>query len=120
MIDMPVKTKKFEFGEIEIEVRQASGLEKLPFEAMMTKAFRKFRHFGADQTKWIEAQAEEFMIHLDELGAGTNGQILDLVPKCILTEGFDANSLTSEELRDIFIFVRGGGEGDEDGAAPLD
>ena len=28
--------------------------------------------------------------------------------------------LTADELRDIFMFVRGGAEGDEDGAPPLD
>ena len=46
--------------------------------------------------------------------------MMALVPPCILNEGFDINSLTIEELREIFLFVRGGDVGDEDGAAPLD
>ena len=34
------------------------------------------------------------------------------IPKCILTDDFDYNMLTSEEARDILAFVRGDtGEG---------
>mgnify|MGYP003144481720 FL=1 len=45
-------------------------------------------------------------------------QMLKLVPPCIITDDIDVNTLTAEELRDIFIFVRGGS--DEDGEPPLD
>tara|TARA_R110002110_G_scaffold273210_4_gene488585 strand:+ start:93 stop:539 length:447 start_codon:yes stop_codon:yes gene_type:complete len=120
VLEMPVKKKEFTFDELEIEARQASGLEKLPFESILSKAFRKFRHFGLDQSIWTEEQTEEFMDHVEELGGGMQDQMMALVPPCILNEGFDINSLTIEELREIFLFVRGGDVGDEDGAAPLD
>ena len=105
VLEMPVKKKEFTFDELEIEARQASGLEKLPFESILSKAFRKFRHFGLDQSTWTEEQTEEFMDHVEELGGGMQDQMM---------------ALTIEELREIFLFVRGGDVGDEDGAAPLD
>jgi len=112
-------TKEIELSdEIKIEVRQASGFEKMPFESILAKAFRKFRHFGVDQTKWTEEQTEEFMATVDELGGSVQEQMATLIPPCIITEGFDANSLTSTELMLLFTFVRGGS--DEDGEPPLD
>ena len=100
---MPVLNKEIELDDgSKILVRQASGMEKMPFESILAKAFRKHRHFGFDQSTWTEEQ------------------MLMLVPPCVLTEDFDVNTLTADELRDIFMFVRGGAEGDEEGAPPLD
>ena len=63
---MPVITTEIELNDgTKVEVRQASGFEKLPFESMLAKAFRKFRHFGVDNTKWSE----------DRLYARPNAQI---------------------------------------------
>jgi hypothetical protein len=118
---MPVLNKEIELDDgSKILVRQASGMEKMSFESILAKAFRKYRHFGFDQTKWTDEQMEDFMSYTEELGGSMQEQMLLLVPPCILTEDFDVNTLTAEELRDIFMFVRGGAEGDEDGAPPLD
>lgn len=116
---MPVITKEIELNDgTKIEVRQASGFEKLPFESMLAKAFRKHRAFGVDNSKWTEDQQEEFMESLEDLGGSMHDQMLKLVPPCIITDDIDVNTLTAEELRDIFIFIRGGS--DEDGEPPLD
>ena len=115
---MPVLTTEIELNDgTKIEVRQASGLEKLPFESILSKAFRKFRHFGVDNTAWTEEQQEEFLLELEELGGGMQTQMAKLVPPCILTDDIDVNTLTTEELSDIFTFIRGGS--DEDGEPPL-
>ena len=77
---MPVKTKEFTFDELEIESpRQASGLKRYPLR-VFSKAFRKFRHFGLDQSTWTEEQTEEFMDHVEELGGGMQDQMMALVP----------------------------------------
>jgi hypothetical protein len=116
---MPVLTKEIELNDgTKVEVRQASGLEKLPFESILAKAFRKFRHFGPDNLKWTDEQQEEFMGHLDDLGGGIDRQMAIMIPPCIITENVDVNMLTAEELRDIFAFVRGGS--DVEGEPPLD
>ena len=116
---MPVITKEIELNDgTKVEVRQASGFEKLPFESMLAKAFRKYRKFGSNQDKWTEEQNEEFMNYLDELGGSVQDQMAALIPPCIITEDFDSNSLTSDELMSIFTFVRGGS--DIEGEPPLD
>ena len=116
---MPVITKEIELNDgTKVEVRQASGFEKLPFESMLAKAFRKHRAFGADNMKWTEEQQEEFMDSLEEMGGSIHEQMLKLDTPCIITEDIDVNTFTAEELRDIFVFVRGGS--DEDGEPPLD
>lgn len=93
-------------------VRQASGMEKLDIEVKQQRTFRKFRHFGADPTEWTAEQHEEFAEALDDAGAGMTHQIKSWVPACIMDEDFDINTLTSEELRTILMFVRGdSGEG---------
>ena len=97
---MPILKKEFEIGNKKIWVRQASGMERLKFETVLAKTFRKFKHFGLDQSEWTDEQQEEFMI-----------------PPC-LPEGFDVNMLDKDELMLIFNFVRGLDE--PEGAIPLD
>jgi len=116
---MPVKTTEIELNDgTKVKVRQASGLEKLPFESILAKAFRKHRTFGIDQQKWTEEQQEQFLSELDNLGGGMDSQIAALVPPCILSEEIDVNMLTADELREIYLYVKGGT--DEDGEPPLD
>ena len=67
---MPVMKKQFELNGQEVWVRQASGMERLRFETLLAKTFRKFRHFGPDQSKWTEQQQEEFLAHVEEQGGG--------------------------------------------------
>ena len=114
---MPVMKKEFELSDgTKIWVRQASGMEKLKIETRQARVFRKLRHFGMNPEEWTDDQQEEFASALDEEGCGVDSQIAEWVPPSILDENFDANSLTSEELRDLLSFVRG----DElDGAVPL-
>ena len=115
---MPVLKKEIELNDgRKVWVRQASGMDKLRIENIQAKTFRKFRHFGPDPAKWTEAQHEEFADSLDEAGGGIASQIEAWVPRCILDEDFDIDSLTSEELRTILGFVRGD---DPEGAVPLD
>tara|TARA_R110002020_G_C15995925_1_gene749775 strand:- start:4 stop:351 length:348 start_codon:yes stop_codon:yes gene_type:complete len=105
---MPVLKKEIELNNgTKIWVRQASGMEKLPIENRQAKTFRKFRHFGLDPTEWTDEQNEQFAVAMDEAGAGIEDQVSAWVPNCILTEGFDVNTLTSEEVREILGFVRG-------------
>ena len=105
---MPVENKKIELSNgKKILVRQASGLEKLGIEAIQARTFRKFRHFGPDPTEWSEEQNLEFIDALDEAGAGMDCQIREWVPSCIVDEDVDVNELTSEELREILVYVRG-------------
>lgn len=114
---MPVLKKEIELNDgRKVWVRQASGMDKLRIENIQAKTFRKFRHFGPDPSKWTEAQHEEFADALDEAGGGITSQIEAWVPRCIIDEGFDIDSLTSEELRTILGFVRGD---DPEGAVPL-
>ena len=115
---MPILQKEFELTDGQkIVVRQASGLEKLKIEAIQAKAFRKCRGFGANPAEWTPEQGEEFSMLLEEMGGGLESQMREWIPPCILTEGIDANHLTSTELRELLGFVRGD---DEDGAVPLD
>ena len=115
---MPVLSKEIELNDgTKIKVRQASGLDKIRIEAIQAQVFRKFRKHGLDPTEWTDEIQEEFADALSEAGAGVHDQIQDWIPKCILTEGFDPITLTSEELQEILKFVRGD---DKDGAVPLD
>tara|TARA_R100000808_G_C2145729_1_gene153565 strand:- start:102 stop:449 length:348 start_codon:yes stop_codon:yes gene_type:complete len=114
---MPVLKKEFELNDGQkIMVRQASGLEKMKLESIQARVIRKCRHFGDDPSEWTDDQHIEFIELLDENGGGIARQAELWLPSCVLTEEFDANTLTSEELRDILSFVRG--DSDE-GAIPL-
>lgn len=114
---MPVLKKEIELNNgKKIWVRQASGMDKLKIEKLQTKVFRELRHFGTDVGSWTEAQQEEFANKLDEIGGGLDAQIETWIPKCILDETLDVNTLTSEELMTILRFVRGD---ETDGAIPL-
>ena len=114
---MPVLKKQFEIGSKKIWIRQASGMERLRFETLLAKTFRKFKHFGFDQASWSEEQQEEFMLALEQQGGGMENQIMSLVPPCILEEQFNIDLLDRDELMEIFEFVRGD---DPEGAVPLD
>ena len=72
---MTVLKKQFDIGTRKIWVRQASGMERLKFETILAKTFRKFKHFGLEQEKWTEEQQEEFMIALEDAGAGMANQL---------------------------------------------
>lgn len=114
---MAVLKRQFKIGNKEIWVRQASGMERLKFETLLAKTFRKFKHFGYEQTSWTEEQQEEFMVALEEKGGGMEDQILTLVPPCILDKDFNVEMLDRNELMEVFEFVRGD---DPEGAVPLD
>ena len=76
---MPVLNKEIELDDgSKILVRQASGMEKMPFESILAKAFRKYRHFGFDQSKWTEEQMEDFMSYTEELGGSMQEQVRPL------------------------------------------
>ena len=116
---MPVMKKEIELDDgTKLWVKQASGLQKLPFEAKMARIFRQFRHFGTDQTKWNEDQQEEFLSAMEDAECGMMDQMAILVPQCIDDESFDVNSLTPDELRNIYLFIAGVSE--SDGAPPLE
>lgn len=118
MIKVPVLKKEIELNDgKKIWVRQASGMDKLAIEKIQAQTFRKFRHFGTNPAEWTPEQHEEFNDALSEAGAGIDSQIQSWVPKCVIEENFDINTLTSEEVRDILNFVRGD---DLEGAVPLD
>ena len=114
---MPILKKEFEIGTKKIWVRQASGMERLKFETILAKTFRKFKHFGLDQDKWTDEQQEEFMIALEDAGGDVTAQMRDMIPPC-LPDDFDVNMLDKDELMIIFNFVRGIDE--PEGAIPLD
>lgn len=114
---MPVMKKELTLDDgRKVWVRQASGMEKLDIEVKQQRVFRKFRHFGSDPSEWSPEQHEQFAEALDDAGAGMTDQIKSWVPACIIDEGFDVDSLTSEELRTILMFVRGD---TSEGAIPL-
>tara|TARA_R110000824_G_scaffold144873_3_gene313040 strand:+ start:1766 stop:2113 length:348 start_codon:yes stop_codon:yes gene_type:complete len=114
---MPILKKEFEIGNKKIWVRQASGMERLKFETVLAKTFRKFKHFGLDQGEWTDEQQEEFMLALELNDGDVSAQITNMIPPC-LPEGFDVNMLDKDELMLIFNFVRGLDE--PEGAIPLD
>lgn len=116
---MPVLTKEFELDDgMKITVRQAGGLQKLDIENKQAKVFRDHIHFGTDPSEWTSEQAKEFANAMDEAGAGMAHQIKAWVPSCIIEPAdFDAETLTSVELRKILGFVRGD---DPEGALPLE
>ena len=115
---MTVLKKEFDLGTRKIWVRQASGMERLRFETVLAKTFRKFKHFGSDQSKWTDEQQEEFMIALENAGAGMTDQLEVLVPACIIDD-VDINFIDRDMLMEIYSFVRGDAvEGD--GSIPLD
>ena len=114
---MPVLKRQFDIGDKTIWVRQASGMERLKFETLLAKTFRKFKHFGLDQEEWTDEQQEEFMDALEAAGGDINSQMKEMIPPC-LPDGFDINTLDKDELMMIFNFVRGIGE--PEGAIPLD
>ena len=114
---MPVLKKQIELDDgTMIWVRQASGMDKLKIENIQARTFRKFREYGLDPTEWTEEQHAEFADALDEAGGGMENQIQQWIPNCVLEEDFNMDSLTSEELRRILLFVRGD---DKEGAIPL-
>ncbi len=115
---MTVLKKQFDLGSKKIWVRQASGMERLRFETVLAKTFRQFKHFGADQSKWTEEQQEEFMVALEDAGAGMFDQLEVLVPKCIIDD-VDMNLIDRDTLMEIYDFVRGD-EAEGDGSIPLD
>mgnify|MGYP003108820056 FL=1 len=114
---MPILKKEFEIGTKKIWVRQASGMERLKFETLLAKTFRKFKHFGLNQDEWTDEQQEEFMVALEDVGGDVNSQITEMIPPC-LPDDFDVNMLDKDELMQVFNFVRGIGE--PEGAIPLD
>jgi len=119
---MPVMKKEFEFGDdesgkIKVVVRQASGLDRMKWEAAQGRALRKFREYGTDVENWTEEQQNNFVEYLDEENVGVEMQITEWIPKCIVEpEDFDLGILTSNELRQLLLFVRGD---TADGAVPL-
>lgn len=112
---MALLKREFELNGKKVWVRQASGMERLHFESILAKTFRKFRHFGPDQEAWTEDQQEEFLVALEDAGAGFTDQIARLVPPC-LPEDISVDELDSDELMEVYNFVKGG---DEEGAVPL-
>ena len=114
---MTVLKKQFDIGSKKIWVRQASGMERLRFETILAKTFRKHKHFGSDQSKWTDEQQEEFMNALEDAGAGMYDQLETLVPKCLIDE-VDMNLIDRDLLMEIYEFVRGDVEGE--GSIPLD
>ena len=115
---MTVLKKQFDLGSKKIWVRQASGMERLKFETILAKTFRKFKHFGTDQSKWSDEQQEEFMVALENAGAGMFDQLEVLVPKCII-DPIDINLIDRDMLMEIYEFVRGD-EKEVEGSVPLD
>ena len=102
---MPVLKKEIELNDgTRIWVKQASGMAKLKITNIQAKAFREMSHAG-EPSEWTTQQNEEFANKIEEW-----------IPKCILTEDFDIDTLTFEELQDILLFVRGD---TEEGAVPL-
>jgi len=113
---MPVLKKEIELNDgTKVWVRQASGLEKIKIESIQAKAVRRCRDFGSPED-WTIEQNEKFLEIIEELGGSLEDQMHEWIPKCILSEDFDYNMLTSEEARDILGFVRGD---NGEGAIPL-
>ncbi len=107
---MPVKKKEFELDdETKIWVRQASGLERLKISNRQAKIFRDYESFG-DPKEWTQEQQLQFGEALDEGDCGIEAQLRDWLPRCVVTEGFDANLFTLEELMPILAFIRGDDE----------
>ena len=114
---MPVLKREIELDDgKKVWVKQANGMLKLRIENIQAQTFRKFRHFGADPTEWNDEQQEEFAVALDEAGGGMADQIREWIPECVLGDEVDIDSLTSDELRTMLLFVRGD---DPEGAVPL-
>ena len=115
---MPVLKKEFELEDgTKIMVRQASGLEKMKLEAIQARVIRQCRDFGSDVAEWTEEQHMDFMFKLEDAGGGMHNQAKEWLPVCIIEpEGFDANTLTGDEVRELLMFVRGD---DPEGAIPL-
>ena len=115
---MPVLKREFELDDGQkLTVRQASGLEKMKIEAIQARVIRKCRQFGDNVADWTDEQHMDFMDLLDKEGAGIDQQAAQWLPNCILTEGFDPNTLTGDEVRMLLMFIRGD---DPDGAIPLE
>tara|TARA_R110001592_G_scaffold104354_3_gene293718 strand:- start:29580 stop:29936 length:357 start_codon:yes stop_codon:yes gene_type:complete len=113
---VPVLKKQIELDdESKVWVRQASGLEKIGIESAQAKAVRRCKEFGSPE-EWDEVQNESFLEIIEELGASLQHQMEAWIPPCIIEEDFDLNSLTSDEMRRILLFVRGD---DPEGAIPL-
>jgi len=114
---MPVLKKEIELDDgTLIWVRQASGMDKLRIENIQARTFRKFRDFGLDPSEWTEEQHAKFAEDLDDAGGGMQEQMEQWIPNCLLDKEVDIDSLTSDELRRILLFVRGD---DTEGAIPL-
>ncbi len=113
---MPVMKKEIELEDgTKIWVRQASGTKKLKIQAIQSRVFRKFSHFG-DPAEWTLEQNEEFAEALDVAGAGFEAQVDTWLGDCIIDSELSIDDLTTEELMLVLNFVRGD---DPDGAVPL-
>jgi hypothetical protein len=113
---VPILKKEIELSDgSTVWVRQASGLEKIKIESIQARAVRKCKDFG-DPAEWTEEQNETFMGIIEEAGGSLEDQMKSWIPPCIVNEDFDINSLTSEEMRTILLFVRCD---DPEGAIPL-
>ena len=113
---MPVLKKEMELNDgTKIWVKQASGMAKLNITNIQAKVFREMRHAG-EPSEWTEEQNAEFAEQIEAAGGGMQAQIEQWIPKCVITEDFDIDTLTFEELQEILFFVRGD---DSEGAVPL-
>ena len=114
---MPVLKKQIELNDgRKVWVRQASGMERKTIETTQARVFRKCKHFGANPAEWTPKQEQEFSDLMEEAGAGPDAQMSAWIPPCIIEEGLDINTLTTDELLTILKFVRGD---DIEGAVPL-
>ena len=113
---MPVLKKQIELDDgTMVWVRQASGLEKIKIESVQAKAVRKCKDFGSPE-EWTEEQNKQFLQIIEELGGSLQDQMHSWIPPCVIEEDFELNTLTSDEMRRILLFVRGD---DPEGAIPL-
>jgi hypothetical protein len=114
---MPVLKKEVELDDgRKVWVRQAAAMDKLKIETKQGRVFRKCRHFGPDPSAWSEDQMDEFLDMCDKEGCGFEAQVEMWVPRCLLNEDVDVDTLTSEELLRILNVIRGE---DDEGAVPL-
>ena len=118
MRKVPITKKEIELDNgRKVWVRQASGMERLGVETATAKVIRQCRDFGSDPTEWTEEQQQKYLDLLDEAEVGMGHQIAEWVPNCILDKDIDINMLTSDEVREMYVFIVGQ---DEEGAIPLE
>ena len=110
---MPIKKKEFELDDgTKVWVRQASGIEKLKISNIQARVFREFQERG-DPADWDTETNIEFSDRLDEEGGGMEAQIDNWLSPCVISDDFNVNLFTVEELLPVLTFVRGD---DEEGA----